>query len=54
MMMMMVLMLMRMLVLFRCLELVELLAMFAPGDVPDALPEIMPFVQVLDSRSTTS
>eukprot|EP00752_Nemacystus_decipiens_P013802 g12254.t1 len=28
-----------------CLELVELLAMFAPGDVPDALPEIMPFVQ---------
>lgn len=30
----------------RCLELVELLAMFAPGDVPDALPEIMPFVQV--------
>lgn len=29
----------------RCLELVELLAMFAPGDVPDALPEVMPFVQ---------
>ncbi|CAM9113863.1 unnamed protein product, partial [Hapterophycus canaliculatus] len=28
-----------------CLELVELLAMFAPGDVPDALPEVMPFVQ---------
>ncbi|CAM9452811.1 unnamed protein product, partial [Sphacelaria rigidula] len=28
-----------------CLELVELLAMFAPADVPDALPEIMPFVQ---------
>ncbi|CBJ28961.1 expressed unknown protein [Ectocarpus siliculosus] len=28
-----------------CLEVVELLAMFAPGDIPDALPEIMPFVQ---------
>ncbi|CAN0281603.1 unnamed protein product, partial [Ectocarpus sp. 12 AP-2014] len=28
-----------------CLEVVELLAMFAPSDIPDALPEIMPFVQ---------
>lgn len=34
----------------RCLELVELLAMFAPGDVPEALPEVMPFVQA--SRGT--
>lgn len=30
----------------RCLELVELVTMFAPADVPGALPEIMPFVQV--------
>lgn len=30
----------------RCLQLVELLAMFAPAEVPEALPEMMPFVQV--------
>lgn len=30
----------------RCLELVELLAMFAPGNLPGALAEVMPFVQV--------
>lgn len=30
----------------RCLELVELLAMFAPGDVAENLAEVMPFLQV--------
>ncbi|CAM9976182.1 unnamed protein product [Scytosiphon promiscuus] len=37
-----------------CLELVELLAMFAPSDVSDALPEVMPFGVLHDGVGGTS